>query len=59
MRNERMGVVSEQNLMIPNLPEFGVYWLPGHVVLRQVSLLSASMGRQVPGGWREAESPRR
>lgn len=44
-----MGVVSEQNLMIVNLPEFRIHWLPGYVVLRQVSLLSASVGRQVPG----------
>lgn len=49
-RNEGMGVESEQNLMIPNLPEFRVHWLPGYVVPRQVSLPSASVGRQVPGG---------
>lgn len=48
-QNEEMGVVSEQNLMILNLPEFRVHWLPGYVVLRQVSLLSASVGRKVPG----------
>lgn len=37
----------------------GVHWLPGCVLLRQESLLRASVGRYVPGGWGGAESPRR
>lgn len=51
--------MAQQNLMKPDLPEFVVHWLPGCVLLRQVSLLSAGVGTQVPGRWGGAESPRR